>query len=124
MSFYLFSPVTKSEKLTAHVYGVVGGVAYPYPLPNNNACETEDIDCPIQEGKIYDVENTFTVRDNYPPVSIFNCFLKIAQSVRYGLDFYTAIFFYYLFKTSKSNGFCHELAVLKYRQINLSWLLN
>lgn len=65
----LYFAVTESEKLKASLYGIVGGVSYPYPLPNSNACETEDIDCPLQSGKTYNFENTFEVRQSYPRVS-------------------------------------------------------
>nr|WOA03676.1 NPC intracellular cholesterol transporter 2-like protein [Pardosa astrigera] len=65
-----FESLTDSENVKAHVYGIVGGVTMPYPLPNPNACETEDIECPIENGKVYDFENTFDVRTSYPAMRL------------------------------------------------------
>lgn len=75
ISRFILFPVTDSKSLKASVYGIIGGVAYPYPLPNSNACETEDIECPLESGKTYDVENVFEVRPNYPPVSTIHYFI-------------------------------------------------
>lgn len=41
----------------------------PYPIPNADACEHGNIDCPLENGKAYNYRNEIEVKKSYPRVS-------------------------------------------------------
>ncbi|XP_042897566.1 NPC intracellular cholesterol transporter 2 homolog a-like [Parasteatoda tepidariorum] len=61
-----FESLTASKRLRAVLNGIINGVAMPFPLPNANACEHSDIECPIKNGESYTYSYDIEVRDNYP----------------------------------------------------------
>ncbi|GIY35915.1 NPC intracellular cholesterol transporter 2 [Caerostris extrusa] len=61
-----FESLTESEKLRTVIYGIVGGVLLPFPVPNPDACEQSDIECPLQNGQTYNYAYDIEVRKSYP----------------------------------------------------------
>ncbi|KAF8784825.1 NPC intracellular cholesterol transporter 2 homolog a-like [Argiope bruennichi] len=61
-----FESLKDSETLKTVVHGIIGGVALPFPVQNPNACESSDIECPLQTGQTYSYGYEIEVRKSYP----------------------------------------------------------
>ena len=57
-----------SQGSKALVYGILMGVAVPFPIPEADGCKS-GINCPIQQGKTYSYLNKLPVKNEYPSVS-------------------------------------------------------
>ena len=58
-----------ASALTNLVYGIVAGVPVPYPLPNPDACNGCNLNCPVKKDQEYTYINTLPVKQDYPDVS-------------------------------------------------------
>nr|QAX87810.1 NPC2-1 [Pardosa pseudoannulata] len=63
-----FESLTDSKSLKAVVHGVIGGISMPYPIPNSNACEGSNVECPLESGNTYMYGNEIEIRKSYPSV--------------------------------------------------------
>ncbi|KFM63621.1 Protein NPC2-like protein, partial [Stegodyphus mimosarum] len=63
-----FDSLTNTENVKTVVHGIIGGVSMPFPLPNPDACDYGNLDCPLENGKSYTYLKEFQVRNNYPLV--------------------------------------------------------
>lgn len=54
--------------MRAFVYGIIEGTTTSFPLDNPDLCETGDIECPIQSGKVYDMNSAVDILKSYPQV--------------------------------------------------------
>ncbi|XP_035232002.1 NPC intracellular cholesterol transporter 2-like, partial [Stegodyphus dumicola] len=59
---------TDSESAKAVVHGVVSGISMPFPVPNADACQHGNLECPLQSGQTYIYENEIEIRNTYPTV--------------------------------------------------------
>ncbi|GFS39125.1 NPC intracellular cholesterol transporter 2 [Nephila pilipes] len=64
-----FKSLTDSENLKTVIHGVIGGFPIPFPLPNANACEHSDVECPLQTDETYTYGFEFEVSNSYPKIN-------------------------------------------------------
>ncbi|KFM63622.1 Epididymal secretory protein E1, partial [Stegodyphus mimosarum] len=62
----LFESLTDSESVRTVVHGTVNGISMPYPVPNPDACESGNLDCPLETGKQYSYLREVEIRNTYP----------------------------------------------------------
>ncbi|XP_077766109.1 NPC intracellular cholesterol transporter 2 isoform X3 [Canis aureus] len=60
-----FTSNIPSQSSKAMVYGIVLGVAVPFPIPEADGCKS-GINCPIQKDKTYSYLNKLPVKNEYP----------------------------------------------------------
>ncbi|GFO11960.1 epididymal secretory protein e1 [Plakobranchus ocellatus] len=65
-----FTPRNNSDTLKSEVFGIISGIAVPYPLPNPDACKDSNINCPISPGQALTYKSSFDVRDSYPKIQV------------------------------------------------------
>ncbi|XP_077766113.1 NPC intracellular cholesterol transporter 2 isoform X6 [Canis aureus] len=65
-----FTSNIPSQSSKAMVYGIVLGVAVPFPIPEADGCKS-GINCPIQKDKTYSYLNKLPVKNEYPSDFIY-----------------------------------------------------
>jgi len=65
-----FTAQHDSPTLAAKVYGIILGLDIPYPLPQGDACQNSNIQCPIVKGQRYTYHGTFPVLEAYPKIDV------------------------------------------------------
>lgn len=58
-----------SDKSTAVVHGIVGGIPIPFSIPVPDGCRS-GIQCPIKTGNTYNYQASLPVKTEYPSVSM------------------------------------------------------
>lgn len=64
---HIFFPSETGVK--AKVYGIVAGIPVPFSLPNEDACNNCNLECPLVANKPYTYISAFPVLQAYPVVS-------------------------------------------------------
>ncbi|XP_003987882.1 NPC intracellular cholesterol transporter 2 [Felis catus] len=64
-----FTSNVSSQGSKALVYGILMGVAVPFPIPEADGCKS-GINCPIQQGKTYSYLNKLPVKNEYPSIKV------------------------------------------------------
>ena len=64
-----FTPNIKVTSLKAKVYGELGPIDVPFPIPNSDGCSGSNLTCPLNQGKQYTYSSTLFVDPKYPSVS-------------------------------------------------------
>ena len=67
-----FSAGKSDSSLTAKVYGILGGVKVPFPIPHKDACAggLSGLNCPLKAGGEYTYTATLYVSKLYPLVKV------------------------------------------------------
>ncbi|XP_036406239.1 NPC intracellular cholesterol transporter 2-like [Megalops cyprinoides] len=64
-----FSSAVESQTSKAVVHGVILKVPVPFPIPNDDGCQS-GITCPIQKQKVYSYVNKLPVKTQYPSIKL------------------------------------------------------
>lgn len=61
-----------TDEANAKAYGILDGVAVPYPLPHPDACAggVNGLTCPLQEGKKLSYHATLPILKEFPSVKV------------------------------------------------------
>ena len=65
-----FTPTELVSNGTLKVYGILGGVPIPFPLPNPNACSDHGLTCPLKSEVPVELTITLPVKSEYPSVTV------------------------------------------------------
>lgn len=65
-----FTPTELVSNATLKVYGILGKVKIPFPLPNPNACSDHGLTCPLKSGVPVELTITLPVLSVYPSVTV------------------------------------------------------
>lgn len=65
-----FTPTEEVSNGTLKVYGKLGPVKVPFPLPNPNACSDHGLTCPLKSGVPVELTITLPVKSEYPSVTV------------------------------------------------------
>ena len=74
-----FTPTELVSNGTLKVYGILGDVKIPFPLPNPNACSNHGLTCPLKSGAPVELTITLPVKSEYPSVTVVAEFELVDQ---------------------------------------------
>ena len=65
-----FTPPVTVSNGTLDIFGILGSLKVPFPLPDSDPCKGHNLECPLKAGKEYSLVIRFFIKEIFPSIQL------------------------------------------------------